>query len=106
MRSYFHWIYQRFPRWCPDHRDVVVFPLVARLNEYQQLNRDNHERRMVQIRAELDRLGVHEFACTPYGAPAWDALRPAWKFTEEEQRTWRAVVPIVLVNKHNTQEGG
>ncbi|MED6121985.1 hypothetical protein PIB30_035422 [Stylosanthes scabra] len=29
------WIYQRFPRWCPDHRDAIVFPLVARLNGYQ-----------------------------------------------------------------------
>ncbi|MED6194252.1 hypothetical protein PIB30_026764 [Stylosanthes scabra] len=89
------WIYQRFPRWYPDHRDMIVFSLVARLNGYQQLNRDNHERRMVQIRAELDRLGVHEFACTPYDAPAWDAMRPAWMLTDEEQRTWRAVVPIV-----------
>ncbi|MED6109543.1 hypothetical protein PIB30_034768 [Stylosanthes scabra] len=69
--------------------------MIFRLNWYQQLNRDNHERRMVQISAELDWLGVHEFACTPYNAPAWDALRPAWMLTEEEQRTWRAVVPIV-----------
>ncbi|MED6198041.1 hypothetical protein PIB30_062385 [Stylosanthes scabra] len=29
------WIYQRFPRWCPEARDVIVFPLVARLSGYQ-----------------------------------------------------------------------
>ncbi|MED6157615.1 hypothetical protein PIB30_024930 [Stylosanthes scabra] len=36
-----------------------------------------------------------QFAWTPYDALAWDALRPAWMLTEEEQRTWLAVVPIV-----------
>ncbi|MED6224676.1 hypothetical protein PIB30_086365 [Stylosanthes scabra] len=25
------WIYQRFPRWCPDAKDVVVFPLASRV---------------------------------------------------------------------------
>ncbi|MED6207325.1 hypothetical protein PIB30_034743 [Stylosanthes scabra] len=31
-----------------------------------KLNRDNHERRMMQLRQALDRLGVYEFAWTPY----------------------------------------
>ncbi|MED6136284.1 hypothetical protein PIB30_054618 [Stylosanthes scabra] len=64
------WIYQRFPTFCPEARDVIVFPLVSRLTGYRQMNRDSHERRMVQIRSQLDRLGVHEL-------------------------TWRAAVPIV-----------
>ncbi|MED6126959.1 hypothetical protein PIB30_083482 [Stylosanthes scabra] len=25
------WIYQRFPRWCPDERNVVVFPFASRV---------------------------------------------------------------------------
>ncbi|MED6189378.1 hypothetical protein PIB30_095496 [Stylosanthes scabra] len=74
---------------------LIMSWIYQRLNGYQQLNRDNHERWMMQIRAKLDRLGVHEIACTPYDAPAWDALRPVWVLTQEEQRTWLAVVPIV-----------
>ncbi|MED6206267.1 hypothetical protein PIB30_024992 [Stylosanthes scabra] len=54
-----------------------------------ELKRDNHEKRMVQIRQALDRLDVHE------DDPQWEALRPAWMLTEEEQMTWQAVVPIV-----------
>ncbi|MED6157218.1 hypothetical protein PIB30_021415 [Stylosanthes scabra] len=54
------WIYQRFPTFCSEARDVIVFPLVSRLTGYRQMNRDSHERRMVQIRSQLDRLGVHE----------------------------------------------
>ncbi|MED6215693.1 hypothetical protein PIB30_000699 [Stylosanthes scabra] len=77
-------IYQRFPTFCPEARDVIVFPLVSsnvnymtmvfKLTGYQQMNRDSHERRMVQIRSQLDRLGVHKFAFTPYDDWAWDAL--------------------------------
>ncbi|MED6187066.1 hypothetical protein PIB30_072885 [Stylosanthes scabra] len=77
------WIYQRFPTFCPEARDVIAFPLVSRhmLTGYRQMNRDSHERRM--------------FAFTPYDDQAWDALRPAWMLTVEEQLTWRAAVPIV-----------
>ncbi|MED6130999.1 hypothetical protein PIB30_005953 [Stylosanthes scabra] len=59
------------------------------------MNRDSHERRMVQIRSQQDRLGVHEFAFTSYDDQVWDALRPTWMLTVEEQLTWRAAVPIV-----------
>ncbi|MED6137165.1 hypothetical protein PIB30_062492 [Stylosanthes scabra] len=88
-------IYQRFPRWCPDARSAIVFLLASRLNGLRQQSRDTYETRMVATRLALDRLGVHEIACTPYDNPAWDALRPTWMLTDEEQRTWRAVVPIV-----------
>ncbi|MED6160096.1 hypothetical protein PIB30_048221 [Stylosanthes scabra] len=50
---------------------------------------------MIAARADLDRVGLAQFVCTPYDDPAWDALRPAWMLTVEEQLTWRAVVPIV-----------
>ncbi|MED6121874.1 hypothetical protein PIB30_034192 [Stylosanthes scabra] len=89
------WIYQMFLRFCPEQRDIIVFPLVSRFGGNLQLNRDNHERRMVQFRQALDRLGVHEFAWTPYDDQQWEALRPAWMLTDEEQMTWRTVVPIV-----------
>ncbi|MED6140904.1 hypothetical protein PIB30_098036 [Stylosanthes scabra] len=77
-------------------------------------NRDRHDTRMVATRFALDRLVVHEFVCTPYDNPAWDALRPAWMLTVEEQMTWRAVVPIVCfmyvgmhhVNRVKRQLGG
>ncbi|MED6213443.1 hypothetical protein PIB30_093395 [Stylosanthes scabra] len=89
------WIYQRFLQWCPAQRNVVTFPLAARLNGMRQENWDRHETRMLTARLDLDRLGLAQFACTPYVDPAWDALRPAWMLTVEEQRTWRVVVPIV-----------
>ncbi|MED6135217.1 hypothetical protein PIB30_044206 [Stylosanthes scabra] len=89
------WIYQRFPQWCPDERNVVVFSLASRLNGLRQQSRDMHETRMVSMRRRLDRLAVHEFACTPYDEVAWDATRPPWMLADEEQRTWQAVVPIV-----------
>ncbi|MED6161139.1 hypothetical protein PIB30_057888 [Stylosanthes scabra] len=89
------WIYQRFPQWCPAQRNVVTFPLAARLNGLQQENQDKHETQMITARLDLDRLGLAQFACTPYDDPAWDALQPAWMLTVEEQQTWRAVVPIV-----------
>ncbi|MED6168163.1 hypothetical protein PIB30_009380 [Stylosanthes scabra] len=89
------WIYQRFPQWCPPQRNVVMFPLAARWNGLRQDNRDRHDRRMIAARADIDRVGLAQFVCTPYDDPAWDALRPAWMLTVEEQLTWRAVVPIV-----------
>ncbi|MED6172487.1 hypothetical protein PIB30_050533 [Stylosanthes scabra] len=89
------WIYQRFPPWCLDVRNVVVFPLASMLNGLRQGNRDTHETHLVNLRLDLDRLGVNEFACTSYDDLAWDALRPPWMLPDEEQRTWRAVVPIV-----------
>ncbi|MED6179062.1 hypothetical protein PIB30_113596, partial [Stylosanthes scabra] len=54
-----------------------------------------HDRQMIAARADIDRVGLAQFVCTPYDDPAWDALRPAWMLTVEEQLTWRAVVPIV-----------
>ncbi|MED6110651.1 hypothetical protein PIB30_044872 [Stylosanthes scabra] len=76
-------IYQRFPQWCLPQRNVVMFPLAAR-----------HDRRMIAARADLDRVGLGQFVCTPYDDLAWEPLRPAWMLTVEEQLTWRVVVPI------------
>ncbi|MED6160812.1 hypothetical protein PIB30_054803 [Stylosanthes scabra] len=73
----------------PDKSDNMV------LNGLRQGNRDMHDRRMIAARADLDRVGLAQFVCTPYDDPAWDALRLAWMLTVEEQLTWRAVVPIV-----------
>ncbi|MED6161264.1 hypothetical protein PIB30_059132 [Stylosanthes scabra] len=94
--------------------NVNYMTMVFRLNGYRQMNRDSHERRMVQIRSRLDQLGVHEFACTPYEDQAWDALRPVWMLTDVEQLTWHAAVPIVCfmfvrmhhVDKVKRQLGG
>ncbi|MED6150456.1 hypothetical protein PIB30_072485 [Stylosanthes scabra] len=82
------WIYQRFPRWCLDARSAIVFLLASRLNGLWQDS-------MVATRLALDRLVIHEFVCTPYDDPTWDALCPAWMLTAEEQMTLRAVIPIV-----------
>ncbi|MED6210002.1 hypothetical protein PIB30_059976 [Stylosanthes scabra] len=63
------WIYQRFPRFCPPGRSVMVFPLVSRLNGLALTTRDTHARRQLEFRNELDRVGVDDFVWTPYMAP-------------------------------------
>ncbi|MED6115088.1 hypothetical protein PIB30_086832 [Stylosanthes scabra] len=47
------WIYQRFPQWCPNERNVVVFPLTSRLNGLRQQIKIIHETRMVRTRGRL-----------------------------------------------------
>ncbi|MED6110279.1 hypothetical protein PIB30_041470 [Stylosanthes scabra] len=54
------WIYQRFPRFCPPSRSVMVFPLVSRLNGLAQTSRDTHARRQLEFQNELDRVGVDD----------------------------------------------
>ncbi|MED6210319.1 hypothetical protein PIB30_063019 [Stylosanthes scabra] len=66
------WGLARFRQWCLPQRNVVM------LNGLRQDNRDKHDRRMIAARANLDRVGLAQFVCTPYDDPAWDALRPAW----------------------------
>ncbi|MED6224942.1 hypothetical protein PIB30_089035 [Stylosanthes scabra] len=58
------------------------------LNGLRQENRDRQDKRMLAARADLDRVGLAQFVCTPYDDPAWDPLRPAWMLTVEEQLTW------------------
>ncbi|MED6150745.1 hypothetical protein PIB30_075505 [Stylosanthes scabra] len=100
------WIYQRFPRFCPPDRDLMVFPLVSRLSGLGQISRDTHTRRMLDFRNELDRVGVDDFVWTPYMAPHWRAIEPGWVNEVGEVETWLAVrqfgseqaVPLDLVN--------
>ncbi|MED6196485.1 hypothetical protein PIB30_048017 [Stylosanthes scabra] len=66
----FSWIYQRFPSLCPPGRDLLVFPLVCRLNGLGQSSQDLHSRRMLDLRNELDRVGFDDFMWTPYMLPA------------------------------------
>ncbi|MED6126717.1 hypothetical protein PIB30_081069, partial [Stylosanthes scabra] len=54
------WIYQRFPRFCPPGRSVMVFPLVSRLNGLALTTRDTQSRRQLEFRNELDRVGVDD----------------------------------------------
>ncbi|MED6161983.1 hypothetical protein PIB30_066069 [Stylosanthes scabra] len=82
------WIYQRFPCFYPPDRDLVVFPLVSRV--------DTHARRMLEFQNELDRVGVDDFVWTPYMAPQWRVIEPGWVNDVGEIETWMATVPIVL----------
>ncbi|MED6112970.1 hypothetical protein PIB30_066649 [Stylosanthes scabra] len=79
------WIYQRFPRFCPPGRDLMVFPLVSRLSGLGQISRDTHTRRMLDFRNELDRVGIDD-----------RAIEPDWVNEVGEVETWLAAVPIVL----------
>ncbi|MED6158276.1 hypothetical protein PIB30_031234 [Stylosanthes scabra] len=90
------WIYQRFLRFCPPSRSVMVFPLVSRLNGLALTTRDTHARRQLEFRNELDRVGVDDFMWTPYMAPQWRAIELAWVNEAGEIQTWLATVPIVL----------
>ncbi|MED6136084.1 hypothetical protein PIB30_052675, partial [Stylosanthes scabra] len=81
----FSWIYQRFPSLCPPGRDLLLFPLVSRLDGLGQTSRDSHSRRMLDLRMELDQVGFDD-----------RDIQPGWVTEEGEIETWRATVPIVL----------
>ncbi|MED6159390.1 hypothetical protein PIB30_041958 [Stylosanthes scabra] len=51
---------------------------------------------VVEFRNELDWVGVDDFVLTPYMAPQWGAIEPAWVNEADEIQTWLATVPIVL----------
>ncbi|MED6213233.1 hypothetical protein PIB30_091196 [Stylosanthes scabra] len=40
--------------------------------------RDTHARWQLELRNELDRVGVDDFVWTPYTAPQWRSIEPAW----------------------------
>ncbi|MED6209073.1 hypothetical protein PIB30_051199 [Stylosanthes scabra] len=68
----------RFPSWCPPGRDLLIFPLVSRLNGLGQSSRDHHSRRMLHLRNKLNRIEFDYFIWTPYILPAWRAIEPDW----------------------------
>ncbi|MED6141135.1 hypothetical protein PIB30_100332, partial [Stylosanthes scabra] len=66
------------------------------LNGLALTTRDTHARRQLEFRNELNRISVNDFVWTPYIAPQWCAIDPAWVNEAGEIQTWLATVPIIL----------
>ncbi|MED6114890.1 hypothetical protein PIB30_084936 [Stylosanthes scabra] len=86
-------------------RNVLVFPLIARLNGLGKSSRNHHSRRILQVRNELDRLGLDDVIyMDSLHLTRFARLWPDWVTEDGETETWRATVPIVLfmfVNYHH-----